>query len=37
VSEFSRGAALNMDDDWLKGMAAMLADQVFGAEVPHLA
>ncbi len=37
VVEFHRGAALNLDDDWLKAMAAMLADQAFGAEVPHLA
>ncbi len=37
VTEFHRGEALNLNDDWLKAMAAMLADQAFGAEVPHLA
>ncbi len=37
IGEFHRGAALNLDEGWLKSMAAMLADQAFGAEVPHLA
>lgn len=34
VLEFHRGPALNLDQEWLKGMAAMLADKAFNAEVP---
>ncbi len=37
IGEFHRGPALNMDEDWIKAMAAMLADQAFTAEVPYRA
>lgn len=34
VEEFHRGPTLNLDAEWLKAMAAMLADKAFNAEVP---
>ncbi len=37
ITEFHRGSALNMDETWLKAMAAMLADQAFSTGVPHRA
>jgi len=33
VEEFRRGAALNLDETWLRSMADELADRAFGAEV----
>ncbi|MGD9548547.1 MAG: ferrochelatase [Candidatus Krumholzibacteriia bacterium] len=33
ITEFHRGPALNLDHEWLKSMAAMLADQAFAGEL----
>ncbi len=37
ITEFHRGPALNLDEHWLKAMAAMLVDQAFNTEVDHRA
>jgi ferrochelatase len=35
ITDFRRGAALNLDEGWLSSMAAGLADQAFTAEDAH--